>query len=287
MCGVFAKMVGEDDRAQELLESGVVELRRERPDSIALVNGLCHLAAMRADEGRTSEAIPLSDEAIETARRSGDPGSLAMALDLGAYVARSAGDHPRAIAISRAAVAESRGSDTFQLANALAGLAAALAEAGDLEASDVAWEAIAAAEAGGQTAQVAEVSMIAGEALAATNRDEAIARIVSAIATWLAIGVRPSAVQGLIALARIVGADRPTETTQLIGAIERRNRGRLPDELADFERQLREALGSRAFAEARTAGSRLDDDALSRLAASLGQPGAPRSQDATAAEIPA
>jgi len=79
--GEVYRNLGEYERAAELLTESVSVLRRETPDSPELAATLNELARVRFDLGSVDEARRLSEEALETVRRSLD------------------GDHPQIAAI--------------------------------------------------------------------------------------------------------------------------------------------------------------------------------------------
>ena len=262
--GVFAKMTGNVEAARVWIAEGLVGLRTLAPDSIALVNSLCHLADLRVDSGDTDEAVTLADEAVAAARRTDDDGTISMALDLAGHVARSAGDRDRAIEAARGAVTEGRRRQSFLLADALAGLAASLG-AGDPTAAEVAWEALALAESGGQPNQQAKVIITVAEVLGAIDPARTGRLLADALATYLAVGVPQEILVSAVAIVRLPGSPPTSAVARLLGAIGRRSDGRLPDGIAPIEARVRQALGPAGFAEAYGAGAALDDDALSRL----------------------
>jgi tetratricopeptide (TPR) repeat protein len=263
--GIFAKIRGDEALALDLLRAGIERLRAVDPNAVALVNGLCHLAAMDAESGRHQDAFAHADEAVETARRSADPGTVPMALDLSAYVARVSGDAARAVAASEAAVALARETTSGQLPYALAGLAAARRDAGrHREAVEAAWEALAAADRSPSPVLRAEVDLVAAPIIAGGDLAEAARRLAQATATWLATGGVPSALGAAGQLATVVSAAEPEAAAQLIGAVERLH-GKL-DELAATADALRERLGDGPFARERGWGTALDPDGLGRLA---------------------
>ena len=262
--GVFAKMTGNAEDAGVWIPEGLVGLRALAPDSIALVNSLCHLADLCADAGDTRDAIALADEAVAAARRTDDDGTISMALDLAGYVARVAGDRDRAIEAARGAVAEGRRQGSFLLADALAGLAASLG-AEDPTASGIAWEALALADAGGQPNQRAKVVVTVAEVIGPIDPARTGRLLAEALATYLAMGVPPESLQSAVGIARLPGSPPTAALARLLGAIGRRSGGTLPEDLGPIASHLRDTLGPAEFALAYGTGAALDDDALSRL----------------------
>jgi hypothetical protein len=197
-----------------------------------------------------------------------------MALDLAGYVARLLGDGVGALRATQEAVLEARRSGSAQLANALAGLAESLSANGrHEEATRVAWEAIATAEAAGSLAQQADVAAVTSPVLAGADPAGAMSRLADAIARWLAFGATPWVIDAGVEFARLTAPSHAAGTARLLGGLASRSGADLPA-AADIMEDLRATLGEEVFARERAAGTLLDDDAISRLAAEMaGQQG--------------
>ena len=270
MRGVFGWLSGEAVRSLEFIRDGVATLRSESPTSVVLVNGLCHLAAAAAEQGRREEAVTLADEAVAVARHVDDPGSLPMALELAGYVAHTVGDDHRAVAAMEAAVDGARALDSPQLCTALAGLAVSLAAVGrQAEAIQVGWDAIEAAERLGSAQQVAETVVTVAPVVGAADLSVIAQRVAEAIATYIAYGALPSAMDACLNLARLAAESHPEVAARLVGAMEARGRDRVPEDVRHLGDALREELGPQAYAHQHALGAGLGDDDVGRLARDL------------------
>jgi predicted ATPase/DNA-binding SARP family transcriptional activator len=266
---VLGKLAGEAG-AGDVLRRELGWLRAAAPDSVTLVNGLCHLADLEADAGHADEAFRLADEAVEVAHRTADDGSVVMALDLASYVAQVLGNVSRAVEASRGALRVAATGPTPQRINALAGLAVALhrAEQTD-EAVDSAWQALAEAEAHGSPVQTAEVIVTVAEVLRTSDAGRVLPLLASGLVTFLAFGGMRNAVRiGAILMDSSV-ALAPAETARLLGALEARTPSELGSPFDATIATLRKALGPEVFARERAAGRGLGDDDLARLATAV------------------
>ena len=270
--GVRIKLLGRNEEASPVLTAATADLRSLAIDSVARVNALCHLAAVEAENNLREAAFGHADEAVDVARRISDPGSLPMTLDLAAYVAGILGDTARALVASRGAVDAARASRSPMTAYALSGYAAALASTGSAdEAIEVGWEALATAESTGSPAQLAGVTTALSGVFGPVDPAGFGPRLAGAMATWLALGATPSAVDAGWRLAELMVEHDPGGATELVAALVSRAG---PAEVAEMEptiRRLRDRLGAAGFARHQAAGNGLDDDQVSRLAASLAE----------------
>jgi tetratricopeptide (TPR) repeat protein len=269
---VVAGILGADD-AVERLEVAVREERRFAPASVALVTGLCHLAARLAEDGRHDEAVLVADEAVDVARHSGDHGSEGMALDLASYVALLADDRPRAVAASAAAVRVARASGSGQLRMALAAHASALEAAGRLdEALAIADEVLNFSDGGGVAIQQeAELQKMLGRLVSRRDPGRGASLLASAVATLLALGSGRSALEAMAKLASVgseAGVD-PAAIARLLGAIESRLDEPAAASLDDVRAAISAHLSPPTFAAARAGGMALGDDAVARDAAAI------------------
>jgi len=270
MRGVIGWLSGEAVRSQGFIRDGIEILRSQTPSSVVLVNGLCHLATIAAEQGRREEAITLVDEAVEVARQVDDPGSLPLALEFAGYVAHLLGDGDRAVAASQAAVDANRAIGSPQLCTALAGLAVALAGVGRHdEAIRAGWEAIEAAERVGSAQQVAETLTTVAPVVGATDPSVIATRVAEAIASYIAFGALASAMDACLNLAKLAAESHPEEAARLVGVMEARGRDRVPDDVRRLGDALREQLGPQAYAHEHTIGAGLGDDDVGRLARDL------------------
>ncbi|HUP16803.1 MAG TPA: BTAD domain-containing putative transcriptional regulator [Acidimicrobiia bacterium] len=264
MRGVFAKLSGDNDRGVPLIMEGVERLRRLSPNSVKLVNGLCHLAAFRAEIGDAT-AFEAADEALSVAERSGDPGSVVMALDLGSYVAGVLNSLDRALMAAEQSVEAGRRLDSPQLANSLARMAVALEAIGRHDqAVAAAEEALALAESGRSAAQLAEVRLNVAPMIASSNRAMAADSLTKSVAAWVAMGLVPSALDAASKLATLIAKQLPTEAAMMVGAIDFHSGARTEPTLKS---ELVALLGEHNFEVSYNTGRRLDMDRLSRLAA--------------------
>ncbi len=270
MRGVIGWLSGEAVRSQEFIRDGIEVLRSETPTSVVLVNGLCHLATIAAEQGRREEAVTLVDEAVEIARQVDDPGSLPLALEFAGYVAHLLGDGDRAVAASQAAVDANRAIGSPQLCTALAGLAVALASVGQREeAIQAGWEAIEAAERVGSAQQIAETLTTVAPVLGAADPSVIATRVAEAIASYIAFGALASAMDACLNLAKLAAESHPEEAARLVGVMEARGRDRVPDEVRRLGDTLRVQLGAQAYVHEHTIGAALGDDDVGRLARDL------------------
>jgi len=270
MRGVIGWLSGEAARSPGFIRDGIEVLRYEAPTSVVLVNGLCHLASIAAEQGHREEGVALADEALEVARRVDDPGSLPLAWEFAGYVAHLLGDGDRAVAASQAAVVANRVLDSPQLGTSLAGLAVALAGVGRQdEAIQAGWEAIEAAERLGSTQQLAETVVTVASVVGAANPSVIATRVADAIASYIAFGALASAMDACLNLAKLAVDSHPKEAAQLVGTMEARGRDRVPEDVRRLGEELREKLGAQAYAHQHALGGALDDDGVSRLARDL------------------
>jgi hypothetical protein len=262
--GIFAKMTGDADTIH-LMTSGAEGLRIHAPDSIALVNTLCHLADAHLSWGDRDLAVALADEAVATAaKRVGDETTLSVAWDLVGYIARGVGDRERAVSAARVAVEEARRIESAALPESLAGLAASLGP-GEPEALDLAFEALALTETGAQRTQRAKVIVDAAEVVAAVEPETAARLLSEALAIYLATGMTADIVTAVEQLAGLTADLDPAATATMVAATVRR----CGDSLTATVSRLRESLGPAPYARAAAQAATLDDDDLSRLAATL------------------
>jgi tetratricopeptide (TPR) repeat protein len=272
MRGVFGWLGGEAVESLGYIRDGVAILRSRSPMSVILVNGLCHLAAAAAEQGRPDEAVALADEAVDVAGKVDDPAALPMALELAAYVAYRVGDGERAVAASQAAVDAARALASPQYATALAGLAVSLAGVGKGdEALKAAWDAIEAAERVGSPQQIAETVMTVAPVVGAADPSVIAERVAEAIARYVAFGAFALAIDACLNLAKLVAASQPEEAARLIGAIEARGRDRIPAEVRQLGETLRDRLGAQGYAHEHAAGAALSDDDVARLARAVAE----------------
>ena len=242
MRGVIGWLSGEAVHSQEFIRDGIEVLRSETPTSVVLVNGLCHLATIAAEQGRREEAITLVDEAVEVARQVDDPGSLPLALEFAGYVAHLLGDGDRAVAASQAAVDANRAIGSPQLCTALAGLAVAFAGVGRQdEAIRAGWEAIEAAERVGSAQQIAETLTTVAPVVGAADPSVIATRVAEAIASYIAFGALASAMDACLNLAMLAAESHPQEAARLIGVMEARGRDRVPENVRHLGDVLRRA----------------------------------------------
>jgi predicted ATPase/DNA-binding SARP family transcriptional activator len=265
--GVFAKIAGDIERGVRLMQEGTGRLRQLSPNAVALVNGLCHLAAIHAERDEAEVAFELADEAIFVAERCDDPGSLVMAHDLAGYVARVLGDSQRAVRAEEFSVATGRASASPQLANALAGLAVALDAVGrNDEAVAAAREGLERAEAVGSPAQLAEVTSIVATVLGKVEPTVIAKQLVKAIADWVAMGAIPSALDAAESLADVTAEKLPEQAAELVGAVENYTGSTAEPKLTS---DLVNRLGVEVYEQHHRAGAQLSVDGLSRLAAEM------------------
>jgi tetratricopeptide (TPR) repeat protein len=270
MRGVIGWLSGEAVRSPGFIRDGIEVLRSEAPTSVVLVNGLCHLGAIAAEQGRREEAVALADEAVEVARLVDDPGSLPLAWEFAGYVAHLLGDGDRAVEASQAAVVANRVLDSPQLGTSLAGLAVALAGVGRPdEAIQAGWEAIEAAERLGSAQQIAETVVTVAPVVGGADPSVIAKRVADAIASYIAFGALASAMDACLNLARLAVDSHPEEAAQLVGTMEARGRDRVPEDVRRLGDALREQLGPQAYAHHHALGGALDDDGVSRLARDL------------------
>ncbi len=270
MRGVIGWLSGEAVQSQGFIRDGIEVLRSQTPPSVVLVNGLCHLATVAAEQGRREEAVALVDEAVEVAHHVDDPGSLPLALEFAGYVAHLLGDGDRAVAASQAAVDADRALGSPQLCTALAGLAVALAGVGRQdEAVRAGWEAIEAAKRLGSAQQVAETMVTVAPVVGGADPSVIAERVADAIASYIAFGALASAMEACLNLARIAAKSHPDEAARLVGVMEARGRDRVPEDVRRLGDALREQLGPEAYAHEHALGARLGDDDVGRLARDL------------------
>ena len=257
---IFAKIVG-SPQGRSLLEQVLPALRETAGTAEMLTNTLCHLAALESEAGDREAAVAHAAEAVDVARRLG--GSMfEMALDLSSYVARTVGDVDGAIEIARQAVQAGRTAPSIQLANALASLAWALADAGRLdEAADAGLEALARNRSEYPTVR-GEIATEVAAALGTNSPPAVISALGEAITFTVAVGVWPLAAQATCALAAIVAGTHDTAVAQLIAAVSRH----IDDpRFADLSAGLRQRLGADAWLEASRDGLTLTADNLARV----------------------
>jgi predicted ATPase/DNA-binding SARP family transcriptional activator len=267
---VLGKLAGETG-SHEALAGALAPLRASRRDSVVVANGLCHLADLEAEAGHAETAFQLADEAVDAAHRTGDAGSVVMALDLSSYVAQVLGDADRAIDASQAALRVAADGPTPQRINAMAGLATALHRGGRAtEAVDAAWLALAEAEQQGTPIQTAEVVLTVAEVIVAHDPHRSGDRLAAALATFLAFGARRNAVVTGAALVRARASVAPVEAARLLGGLEARAADADGIGLGEVLGNLRAVLGAERLAGERASGRQLSDDGLARAAAALG-----------------
>jgi len=270
MRGVIGYLTGEAVESLGHIREGIPILRSEAPDSVILVNGLCHLAGATAEQGHREEAFALADEALDVARKVDDPGSLPLALEFAAWVANLLGDGERAVAASRAAVEANRALGSSQLCTSMGGLAVSLAAVGRQdEAIQVGWEALEAAERIGSSQQIAETVITVAPVVGARDPSVIVERVADAIARYIAFGAFALAMQASTNLARLAAESHPDEAAALVGAMEARGRDRIPDDVRHLGESLRERLGPQRYAHEHARGAALGDDEVARLARSL------------------
>ena len=270
MRGVIGWLSGEAVRSQGFIRDGIEILRSETPTSVVLVNGLCHLATIAAEQGRREEAVALADEAVEVARQVDDPGSLPLAFEFAGYVAHLLGDGERAVVASQAAVDANRAIGSPQLCTALAGLAVALASVDRRdEAIQAGWEAIEAAERVGSAQQIAETLTTVAPVLGAADPSVIATRVADAIASYIAFGALASAMDACLNLAKLAADSHPEKAARLVGVMEARGRDRVPDEVRRLGDALRVQLGAQTYVHEHTIGAALGDDDVGRLARDL------------------
>jgi hypothetical protein len=235
-----------------------------------LVNGLCHLADLCVEAGDEAGAVLLADEAVALSRRRGDRHAIAMTLDLSGYVARRAGDQQGAIRALRAAVDEARVMHSTQLPYALAGLAAALAAAGETgEALEAGREAMQIAEVSGSVMRVAEVSGVVGSALVADDPDRFAVHLAHGVALLVSLGQPRGLADAVVALAGAAVGRQPRAAARLLGALDAARRAAPSRDRVVVESKLVERLGEDVYDSERRAGIALTDDDLTRLAAEV------------------
>jgi tetratricopeptide (TPR) repeat protein len=270
MRGVIGWLSGEAVHSLDFIREGIGVLRSEAPASVVLLNGLCHLAAASAEQGRGKEAVALADEAVEVARHVHDPGSLPLALEFAGYVAHLLGDGDRAVAASQAAVDANRAVGSPQLGTSLAGLAVALASVGRQdEAIKTGWEAIEAAEHLGSAQQIAETVVTVAPVVGAANPAVVAERVADAIASYIAFGALASAMAACLDLARLAVESHPEKAARLVGIMEARGRDRVPEDVRRLGDALLDQLGPQAYAHQHAIGAGLGDDDVGRLARDL------------------
>ena len=270
--GIFARLTGDSEAGGELLRMGLPGLREYAPNSIALVNSLCHYADDRLAHEQPAEAVALANEAVAAARRTQDIGSLSMALDLAGYVARGLGDDEWAVAAAREAVDVARRGERSGLADAIAGLAVSLGP-DDPEGVALAWESIAVAESVGLPHQLARVALTVVDVIAPDDPAATATLMAQALATYLAIGHQVD-VEITLVLATIAAPTDPESAARLLGAARRRADGGPvgePGAAAELEARLVETLGRGRFAKAMGQGAALGDDDLGRLGEAVAQ----------------
>ena len=270
MRGVIGWLSGEAVHSQGFIRDGIEVLRSETPTSVVLVNGLCHLATIAAEQGRPDEALSLVDEAVDVARQVDDPGSLPLAFEFAGYVAYLLGDGDRAVSASQAAVDTARALGSPQLCTALAGLAVALAGVGrNDEAIRAGWEAIEAAQRLGSAQQVAETVVTVAPVVGAADPSVIAERVAEAIASYIAFGALASAMEACLNLAKLAAESHPEEAARLVGVMEARGRDRVPEDVRRLGEALRERLGPKGYAHEHALGGGLGDDDVGRLARDL------------------
>jgi predicted ATPase len=261
--GSLADSFGDTARAVELMEGAVARLRVLAPESVPLMNALCHLSAIGAEAGQSKSAVELAEEAIEVARLTGDPASVVMALDNAGYVARTLGDDARSLIAAEEAVELGRVQGSVNLAYALAGLARSLDAVGRTDdAVRVAEEAVVVADGANTTAQRAAVLTDVGPILGRARPTFAATRLVDAITDHVAMGLLPDTLSSAAALADLVAAQCPREAALLAGAVAFRTGAPIRPEL---ESDLVRLLGE-SYDELVESGSRLDLDGIARVA---------------------
>jgi predicted ATPase/DNA-binding SARP family transcriptional activator len=266
--GLLLKAMGDGDRGAYLLTRAIEGLRELDPDSVDLLNSLCHLAADRAETGDHQAAATLAHEAVTVAERTHNDGDPAMAWDLTGYIAGLAGNHELAIEAARRGVELERTRRGVQFLLALSTLAEALAEAGrNAEAASIAKEAMTAAERFVKSPTVvAEVARRLGVALGSWNPAEASRQLASAAATYAAIGARESMADSLLALANLAVTQAPVRAARLAGAA---SGSMQPDQpkYTDIRGRLAQFLTPDQLDAEWTTGALLDPDAAARDAA--------------------
>lgn len=266
--GLLAKAMGDRRTGVPLLERAAVDLRRVAPASIDLLNTLCHLAADRAETGDHESAAALADEAVAVAEATGASGTVAMAWDLTGYVAGLAGHRDLAVAAARHAVETERERPTLQLPHALSALAEALAAAGQTEeAAAIARQAVEQAKLFAVAPTlVAEVDRRVSAALASVDPAAAAKQLASAAASYAAVGMEESLAESLLGLAGLVERVDPIAAARLLGASAGPRYLEGPRR-TDIEAHVEARIGRAAYNAEHLAGSLLDPDATSRLAA--------------------